>query len=157
MKVKFLLSEKAKELGYKPVYQKKGDAGIDLIFSELKTDDEGRQYICFGVAVEIPDGWVGKLYPRSSAVKTGIKFGNTTGIIDSGYRGFIRGYLDTYIWGNELRYFLIRGGEELQSFSIGDRIAQLLIEPCPQHEIEIVDELSSSDRGDKGFGSTGNT
>ena len=129
-----------------PAYQTKGAAGLDLY---CKTDNriviEPKKTVKVdtGVKVQIPEGYFGAIYPRSSTgVKKKIMLANTVGIIDSDYRGEIMIYLYNY-------------GEEEQTIENGDRIAQLVIQPYEQFEIEAVDSLDNTDRGEGGFGSTG--
>lgn len=92
-----------------------------------------------GIAVEIPPGYVGLICPRSgAAVKVGRTVVNAPGIIDSGYRGEIKVILHALV---------------VERIRHGDAIAQLVVVPCLDEAIE-VDELSPSDRGENGFGST---
>lgn len=124
-----------------PKYAKKGDAGLDLTATDVSTD----QYGCFtyhtGLAIEIPKGYVGLLFPRSSVYKTGQTLTNCVGVIDSGYRGEIM-----------MKFSLSSNRNEYQ---IGDRIGQLIILPYPQVHFVEVKELSNTERGDGGYGSTG--
>lgn len=96
-----------------------------------------------GIAVQVPEGFVGILTIRSGkGTKDGLKLSNTIGVIDSDYRGEI---------------FMSLWTERPAGCKIehGERVAQLLIMPCPQSMLQIVDELDETDRGDGGFGSTG--
>jgi dUTP pyrophosphatase len=104
--------------------------------------------------VEIPEGHVGFLYPRSSIFKTSMRLTNAVGVIDSDYRGEIRFNFDnTHEWfGNFYKW-----APRHIAYYEGDRIGQLVIMPIPKVEFEEVDELSSTDRGEGGFGSTGVT
>ena len=124
-----------------PKYAKKGDAGLDLTAIDVSTD----QYGCFtyhtGIAIEIPKGYVGLLFPRSSVYKTGQTLTNCVGVIDSGYRGEIM-----------MKFSLSSNRNEYQ---IGDRIGQLIILPHPKIHFVEVKELSNSERGLGGYGSTG--
>jgi len=96
-----------------------------------------------GLVVEIPDGYEGQVRPRSGlALKNGISLVNTPGTIDSDYRG-------------ELKVIMINLGEDHFMVNYGDRIAQLVIAPVVQAQIIEVDEISDSERGSGGFGSTG--
>ena len=94
-----------------------------------------------GLAVEIPEGHVGLLFPRSSVYKSGLTLTNSVGVIDSGYRGEI------------MMKFQVSSISNM--YKVGDRVGQLLIVPYPQVEFEEVDELSSTERGKGGYGSTG--
>lgn len=96
-----------------------------------------------GVAVAIPNGFVGLVAPRSGlAYKHGISVTNAPGIVDAGYRG-------------ELKCIIHNLGHEPFEIKPGDRIAQLVVTPFLQWESEEVAELPEADRGDNGFGSTG--
>ncbi len=127
-----------------PFYAKPGDAGMDLTaVSEIVTEAEGYAYIEYdtGIAVEIPEGYVGLVFPRSSVSKTGLILANAVGIIDSGYRASIK-----------CRFKWIKGSVK---YAVGDKIAQLIILPYPQISFIEVDELSDTERGKGGFGSSG--
>jgi len=93
--------------------------------------------------MEMPEGYVGLIFPRSSISKTDHYLRNSVGVIDSGYRGEIKIRMSTPLL----------GGVEYKE---GDRIAQLIIMKLPWVNIEEVEELSDTDRGEGGFGSTGN-
>ncbi len=128
----------------KPTYSKDGDAGMDLTAVSVDTT---KDYISYkiGIAVEIPKGYVGLLFPRSSNSKKSLLLSNSVGVIDSGYRGEI-----------EVRFKVIPNKEENYNFySVGDRVAQLIILPYPQIEFIESDELSSTERDGGGFGHTG--
>lgn len=133
-----------------PTYAKDGDAGLDLYAAAepVKTMDQRGYYLTFktGIAVEIPQGYVGLIYPRSSISKTSLTLSNCVGVIDSGYRGEI-----TLIYRDNVSGFTPR----LQ-YKAGDKIAQLMIMPYPKIEFELVEELTSSERADGSFGSSGN-
>lgn len=125
-----------------PSYSKKGDAGLDLTALTEKWDDTNTMVTYdTGIAVEIPEGYVGLVFPRSSICKTSLILSNSVGVIDSGYRGSIK--------------FKFRYPEEGMVYDIGDRIGQLIVLPYPNIEFEEVEELSSTDRGLGGYGSTG--
>lgn len=126
-----------------PSYAKPGDAGMDLTAIRLDADIYDNLVYYTGLSIEIPDGYVGLIFPRSSVSSKGLILTNSVGVIDSGYRGeiiFKFKKIDKY---NE-RYYP------------GDRIGQLVIMPYPKIEFLEVDELSDSVRGDGGYGSTGN-
>ena len=132
-----------------PFYAKPGDAGLDLtaVGYEYKADIDCHVYST-GIAVEIPEGYVGLIYPRSSNRKTDAYMCNHVGVIDSGYRG------------NIMVSFKLRDRDDYipQSFKpyeVGEKIAQLIIVPYPKIEFVEVDELSSTERGESGHGSTG--
>ena len=123
-----------------PSYAKEGDAGMDL--TAVLVEQLDTEHLCynFGIAIEIPDGFVGLVFPRSSCYKQGQIMSNCVGVIDSGYRG-------------EIKAVMI--GTSSKSYFVGERVAQLVIMPYPQIEFEEVAELSESERGINGYGSTG--
>jgi dUTP pyrophosphatase len=145
MKVNFKKLHPAAQL---PKYAKPGDAAMDLYAVEVKkhidsaTDEITKLVIDSGIAFEIPKGFVGLVFPRSSIQSTGLRLTNGVGVIDSGYRGSVKAVFD--IIDSSLSYY-----EE------GDRFAQLMIIPYPIVEFEEVKELSFTERGEGGFGSTG--
>jgi dUTP pyrophosphatase len=122
-----------------------GDAGMDLAACErVELAPGARALVPTGLAVAIPDGYAGYVQPRSGlAAKHGISIVNTPGLVDSGYRG-------------ELLVNLVNHDDE-QPFVVepGMRIAQLVILQVPPVELVEVDELSASERGADGFGSSG--
>lgn len=139
---------KIKKLHNSAVIPKKAhdqDAGFDLTaISKDTVDEEVYEFHEYdtGIALEIPRGYVGLVYPRSSISKTGHILANSTGIIDSNYRGSIK-----------VRFKTIPDHTE---YIPGDRIAQLIIMPYPEIEFEEVDELENTNRGSGAFGSTNN-
>ena len=123
-----------------PTYAKDGDAGMDLVITSIITKNLGDVTYGFGIALEIPNGFVGLVFPRSSIRKYDLALTNCVGVIDSGYRG-------------EIQATFKRSG--LYEYAVGDRGAQIIIIPHPPIEFEEADELSDTERGDGGFGSTG--
>ena len=123
-----------------PRYAKPGDAGMDLTAVDVSSD-----YSCLtyktGLAIEIPEGYVGLLFPRSSVYKTGQQLSNCVGVIDSGYRGEIMMKFSLSPYGNE--------------YQVGDRVGQLIIIPYPSIDFVEVNSLSDTERGSGGYGSTG--
>jgi dUTP pyrophosphatase len=121
-----------------------GDAGVDLAACEGTVLEPGsRAVVATGLAVEIPDGYAGLVLPRSGlAARHGIGVVNSPGLIDSGYRG-------------EIRVVLINSDREA-AFVVepGMRIAQLLIAPVASVRLVEVEELATSERGARGFGSS---
>lgn len=137
MKIKI---KKLHEKAVIPTYKTDGDAGLDLtIVSSEIVDSEHIKY-GFGIAIEIPFGFVGLVFPRSSCYKQRQVLSNCVGVIDSGYRG-------------EISAVMI--GNSQSNYSIGERCAQLIILPYPQVEFEEVHELNKTERGYNGYGSTG--
>ena len=125
-----------------PSYAKEGDAAMDLHATEITKDKYGNYVYLTGVALEIPTGFVGLLLPRSSVSKTSMALANSVGVIDSGYRG-------------EIMLKFRRVPSINNSYKKGDRVGQLMIIPHPEIEFIEADELSNTDRGKGGFGSTG--
>lgn len=142
------MTEKLKILtkGIVPSYQTSGSCGIDLYCAnkeDITINPNESAKVDTGIKIAIPEGYFGAIYPRSSTgVKKNLMLANTVGIIDSDYRGEIMVYFYNY-------------GKNLQVIKNGDRLAQLVIQPYSRMEIELVDELDDTDRGDGGFGSTG--
>ena len=139
VKIKFKKLNKRAEI---PFYAKDGDAGMDLVATTLVRTSKFFEYGT-DLAMEIPKGYVGLLFPRSSISKTDHFLRNSVGVIDSGYRGEIK-----------LRMSIPALGET--EYVIGDKVGQLILMKLPWVEIEEVEELSDTDRGEGGFGSTGN-
>jgi len=129
-----------------PVYAKAGDAGMDLIATSIISDNPNEITYGMGIALEIPEGFVGLVFPRSSIRKTDLALSNCVGVIDSGYRGELQATF------NKINHHSVRK----EDYKIGDRIAQIIILPYPQIEFTEVEELSNTERGEGGFGSTGN-
>jgi dUTP pyrophosphatase len=125
-----------------PTYAKDGDAGMDLIATSIISDTQFQITYGLGVAMEIPKGFVGLVFPRSSIRKTGLELSNSVGVIDSGYRG-------------ELQATFNKNEGPIEKYQIGDRIAQIMIIPHPPIQFEEVEELNNTERGEGGFGSTG--
>ena len=127
-----------------PVYSKPGDAGLDLTATSISSDSYDNIVYGTGLAIEIPDGYVGLLFPRSSNSKTDLYLTNHVGVVDSGYRGELM-----------FKFRPINGIVDASIYAVGDRIGQLMILPYPSIKFVETDELSDSDRGEGGFGSTG--
>ncbi|MDD3819112.1 MAG: dUTP diphosphatase [Actinomycetota bacterium] len=127
-----------------PGYAHSGDAGLDLystIDCELKPFE--RKKIPAGIKVSIPAGYAGFLQPRSGlAYKKGIGIVNSPGLIDSGYRGEVCAILINY--------------DPVSTFNIkkGDKICQMVIKKIENVNIELVEKLDETDRGEGGFGSS---
>jgi dUTP pyrophosphatase len=143
MKVKI---KKLSENAVIPTYAKEGDAGMDVVATRII--NETLDSITYGtdIALEIPEGFVGLAFPRSSIRKTHLHLSNSVGVIDSGYRGEI-----------QATFKKIQGisNNALDNYKVGDRIFQLMIIPHPTIQFIEVNELSSTERGEGGFGSTG--
>lgn len=130
----------------KPKYAKESDAGMDLVATEIISETPSQITYGIGLAMEIPDGMVGLIFPRSSIRKTRLQLSNSVGVIDSGYRGELQATFNKITTTIE---------NQKNDYKVGDRIAQIIIVPHPIIQIVEVDELSESSRGIGGFGSTG--
>lgn len=135
--------KKLSEWAVTPQYAKPGDAGMDMVATSLVKSEVYYEYDT-DIAVEIPEGYVGLLFPRSSISKTKQILANHVGVVDSGYRGSLRFRFKKLDWDN---------GEV---YNVGDKIGQLMIIPYPTIELEEVNELSETVRSSDGFGSSGN-
>lgn len=156
-----------------PAYAKPGDAGLDLTAVSKTFDKYGNVEFGTGIAVEIPEGFVGLVFPRSSNAKYDLTLSNSVGVIDSGYRGeimlkykpvpFFAGDYAFSVAGIETDdYEYISLGKydtdvefENEIYNIGDRIGQLIVIAYPQITFEEVNELSETERGEGSYGSTG--
>lgn len=126
-----------------PAFAHPGDAGLDLCSIDEVTIFPGeKRRVHTGIAIAIPDGYVGLMFPRSGSGSNGMALANTVGVIDSGYRG-------------EIIANLKNNGAEPMHIHKGDRVVQLVTVPCLRYEPDVVDVLPPSERGDGGFGSTG--
>lgn len=139
MKIHF---KKLDEKAVKPKFSKPGDAGADLVATSLDLSRDGQIVYSTGIAVEIPEGMVGLVFPRSSVRNTDLTMSNSVGVIDSGYRGEIM-----------VTFNLKNPWSDI--YNVGDRIAQLVIIPVPLVKYKEVEELSETERGTAGHGSTG--
>lgn len=142
---------KLKENAILPKQSHPGDAGVDLTaISYNYVHDSVVPYYNyeFGLSVEIPIGWVGLIFPRSSISNKDMMLSNCVGVIDSGYRGPL-----------SARFKVTHFKSELPSiYKVGERIAQLVLVPCPivMTCVEVpYEELSKTQRNTGGFGSSG--
>ncbi len=142
-----------------PVYAKEGDAGLDLTAVSMNFNGQenidysqsingwrtGAEFIEYktGLAIAIPKGFAGFILPRSSVSDKSLILSNCVGLIDSGYRGEIK---------VRFKYTELRDG---YFYKIGERVAQLVILPYPEVELEEVGDLDETQRGTGGYGSTG--
>lgn len=144
MEVKFKkLSDKA----VTPTYAHDGDAGLDLTATGIHSEiNECGQFVIVyhtGLAFEIPKGYVGLIFPRSSIAKKSLTLTNCVGVIDSNYRGEV------------LAKFKNTTGDSVPAvYPIGAKFAQLIIMPYPIVSLIESDELSSTERGEGGYGSS---
>ena len=125
-----------------PRYSKPGDAAMDIVATSANISPLYTEYGT-GLSIEVPEGFVALLYPRSSITNKGLILGNSVGVIDSGYRG-------------EIKFRFYKSSHISEVYGVGERIGQIMIMPYPTIEFEEVQELCQSDRGTGGFGSTGN-
>jgi dUTP pyrophosphatase len=126
-----------------PTYSKDGDAGMDLTITDIKENTSFSITYGFGIAIEIPKGYVGLIFPRSSVRNQDLILSNCVGVIDSGYRGELQAT------------FKKTQGLDSLSYNVGERGAQIIILPYPTIYMTEVPELSDTERGTDGFGSTG--
>ena len=129
-----------------PKYQTDHSAGLDLcacIDKDIILMPGERVLVPTGISVELPDGYEAQVRPRSGlAINHGVTVLNSPGTIDPDYRG-------------EVKVILINLGKEPFVIKNGMRIAQMVISKFERVEVEVVEELSQTRRGEGGFGSTG--
>jgi dUTP pyrophosphatase len=138
MNLKF---KKLHENAVLPSHSKIGDAGLDLTAVNIVIDGQQDTHH-YGLSVEIPEGNVGLLFPRSSIRRYDVRLSNAVGVLDSSYRGEIMAVFDVNHFPGE-------------RYKIGDRTAQLVIVPFVSCKTEWSQELSETERGQGGYGSTG--
>jgi len=126
-----------------PSYSKVGDAGMDLTITQIIENTSFSVSYGFGIAMEIPKNYVGLVFPRSSVRNQELILSNCVGVIDSGYRGELQAT------------FKKTNGLDSLKYNVGDRGAQITILPYPQVKMVESEDLSDSERGEGGFGSTG--
>ena len=117
------------------------DAGFDLTCTRYEVTNGELFTYHTDIAVEIPDGYVGLLFPRSSIYKQDLFLTNSVGVIDSGFRGEVTAKFRPHLFA--------------KPYDKGDRVAQMIIIPYPHIDLVEVDELSESDRGNGRYDSTG--
>lgn len=123
-----------------PFYATEGSAAMDLTAVSSEYIDTEHIKYNFGLAFQIPKGKAGLIFPRSSCYKQKQLLSNCVGVIDSDYRG-------------EISAVMI--GTSKRSYTTGERVAQIMFIDAPQIEFIETDELSTSERGEGGYGSTG--
>lgn len=139
MLVKF---KKLHDAAVLPSYAKDGDAAMDCVAVDMIRTPVYIEYK-LGLAVEVPKDHVALIFPRSSVTNKDMMLGNAVGVIDSGYRGEITArfkYLDN---------------KDAEHYKIGDRVCQIMIIPYPKIETVWAEELSETERGIGGYGSSG--
>lgn len=142
MEIKF---KKLEPAAVTPTYAYNGDACMDLTSIGIdEVEDEGIKYVVhrFGLSFEIPDNFVMLIFPRSSISRTNLILSNSVGVIDSGYRGEVS---------VRFKYTVDVDGAP---YKVGDKVAQFLIVPYPKLELKEVEQLSNTERGIGGFGSS---
>ena len=136
-----------------PKYETTGSVGMDLTATSKEYDEYGNVVFGTGIAIQIPDGYYADLRPRSSISKYDLVLANSVGTIDADYRGELilkfKPSLRKSTWNNG-----VYETDEVKEYNVGDRIAQIVILPYPKVSFVEVDELSKTDRGTGGFGST---
>lgn len=140
MKVKVKLLSKAARM---PERATDGSAGLDFYATSVKRHDPHMYEYSTGISMEIPKGHVGLIFPRSSIYKTSLMLSNCVGVIDSDYRGEIK-----FLFRN------VEGQSQRQPYGGEDKIGQMVIMPIPKVELVDADDLSKTERGEGGFGST---
>lgn len=138
MQIKF---KKLHDNAVLPSYTLEGDGAMDLTAVLKWTESDN--LVCYdtGLAIELPEDHVALLLARSSISKKNMILANSVGLIDSNYRGPL--------------IFKFYKAEESVTYEIGERVGQILVIPRPKFTAEWADELSSTNRGSGGFGSTG--
>lgn len=123
------------------------DAGFDLVAVSRVIDGDGAVVYGTGLAFEIPEGYVGLVFPRSSVAKKDLVLSNCVGVIDAGYRGEVMAKFKLMdpIYKHEVYHW----------YTVGERVCQIVFMKLPEVELVESDELSESERGAGGYGSTG--
>ena len=136
--------EKINDKAIVPSYAHEGDAGLDLYSVEKLVLEPGKRALVHtGIKIELPKNTEAQIRPRSGlALKHGIALVNSPGTIDEGYRG-------------EIGIIVINHGQDTFIVEEGMKIAQMVIKPVWRVEVQEVSSLSDSDRGEKGYGSSG--
>ena len=140
MKIRF---KKLSPSAVVPIKAHASDAGFDMTCTRYEVTNGELFAYHTDIAVEIPEGHVGLLFPRSSVFKQDLFLTNSVGVVDSGYRGEV------------MFKFKPICSDVKQHYQVGDRIGQLIIIPYPEVEFVETDELSDSERGEGGYGSSG--
>jgi dUTP pyrophosphatase len=139
----FVNIKKLHEDAIVPVYAKEGDAGLDLVATSIISDTTYQVTYGTGLAVEIPKGYMGLIFPRSSVRNYQLTLSNSVGVIDSGYRGEIQVTFNKTFGMDSIKY------------SVGERVAQIVVVGYLPITFVEAKELGNTTRGTGGFGSTG--
>lgn len=126
------------------------DAGFDLVAVSKTLDENGNVVYGTGLAMEIPEGYVGLVFPRSSIAKKDVSLSNAVGVIDPGFRGEVMAKFKMAVRRTEAGVTFLD-----EEYQVGERIAQLVIMKLPDIQIVESEDLSESDRGEGGYGSSG--
>lgn len=145
-----------------PFYAHEGDVGVDITATSRIYDKHGNVSYGTGLAIELPKGYVALLFPRSSICKKDLSLANAVGVVEHTYRGeiFFKFKPTLVCYGDEEEdtdsevYDDVYIPESSQHYEIGDRIGQMVVIPHPKIVFEEVEELSETERGEGGFGST---
>ena len=135
-----------------PKYETNGAVGMDLTAVSVEYDRYGNLVVGTGLAIQLPEGYYADLRPRSSISKYDLVLANSIGTVDADYTG------ELILKFKPSDYFAVNRDDvygDGEIYKVGDRVAQLLILPYPKINFIEVDELDKTERGDKGFGSTG--
>lgn len=135
--------KKTNEFAKEPVKAHNSDAAFDMYAITVKNTPNYIEYHT-GIKMNIPEGYAGFLFPRSSITERPLMLKNSVGIIDSGYTGVIK-----------FRFY--KTNEQGEVYNPGDRIGQIVILPIPEVTFEQVEQLEKTERNEGGFGSTGET
>lgn len=160
--------KKLDEKAVVPTYAHSTDAGMDLTAISKEIED-GIVTYGTGLAFDIPEGYVGLIFPRSSIYKTDLVLSNCVGVIDSGYHGEVKFKFRFNVDESNVEEFVSGcdyisdncimqtnyASMEFESYEVGDRIGQIIIMPYPKVTYEVTDKLDETERGTGGFGSTG--
>ncbi len=131
-----------------PAYSRSGDAGMDMTATSVT---ETEMYVEYGtgLAMAIPVGYVGLIYPRSSLSNYDLILANHVGVVDSNYRGEVKfRFKKSY-------EKVLKGVRDAKYYSVGDRIGQIIIQEIPTVNFEVTDDLDETNRGANGYGSSG--
>ena len=138
-----------------PTKAHRTDAGFDLTATRVVYDQSGCATCHTGIAMEIPEGYVGLIFPRSSIYRTDLHLTNCVGVIDAGYRGEVTLKFkptSRFIAGYGLRQ---SPGRCPEAYKAGERVGQLIVMKLPDVEVVESTYLSEGERGQQGYGSTG--
>lgn len=139
--------KKLNESAVIPQYAKPGDAGMDVVATSVNVTDDYIEYGT-GLAFEVPEGYCMLIFPRSSNSKKDLLLCNSVGVLDSGYRGELKLRFKNIIP-------TVLSEDSPKHYNIGDKVGQIMIIPYPIIEFNQVNDLTSTERADGGFGSTG--